>query len=117
MAMNVYTIAAGAAFADLLAHGVMEQAGATRDPLALADVTILVPTRRAVRTLNESFARTTGAAAILPQIRPLGDVDEDDLLFDAAPDDLLLPRAIDPVRRRLVLASLVGRWDRARHGG
>ena len=47
-------------------------------PLALADVTVFVPTRRAARALRKIFAeRLGGAAAILPVVRPLGDVDED----------------------------------------
>ena len=115
--MNVFTIPAGTAFADLLARGVIEQAGIDRSPFALAEITILVPTRRAVRTLQESFARTLGGAALLPQIKPLGDIDEDEILFDAGADDLSLPPAIEPVRRRLLLAALVERWDRAAHGG
>jgi ATP-dependent helicase/nuclease subunit B len=115
--MNVFTIPAGTAFADLLARGVIEQTDIARDPFALADITILVPTRRAVRTLQESFARELGGAALLPQIRPLGDVDEDEILFEAGADDLSLPPAIDPVRRRLLLASLVEQWDRARNNG
>jgi ATP-dependent helicase/nuclease subunit B len=117
MAMNVFTIPAGAAFADLLVRGVTDKIDLVRQPFALADVTILVPTRRAARTLQESFARNLGGSALLPQIRPLGDVDEDELLFDAGAEDLTLPPVIDPVRRRLLLAALVERWDRARHDG
>jgi ATP-dependent helicase/nuclease subunit B len=53
------------------------------DPLALADVTIYVPTRRAARELRRIFAeRAPGGSAILPLIRPLGEFDEDEALFD-----------------------------------
>ncbi|HEY5048998.1 MAG TPA: double-strand break repair protein AddB [Rhizomicrobium sp.] len=117
MAMNVFTIPPGAAFADLLARGAIEQADIARDPFALADITIFVPTRRATRTLREAFARALGGAALLPDIRPLGDIDEEKLLFDATAESLSLPQAIDPVRRRLLLAALIGRWDRARNDG
>jgi ATP-dependent helicase/nuclease subunit B len=116
MAMNVFTIPAGTAFAELLVRGVLEKID-TRDPFALADTTILVPTRRAVRTLSDSFARNLGGSALLPQIRPLGDIDEDELLFGMTSEDFSLPPVVDPVRRRLQLAALVERWDRARHGG
>jgi ATP-dependent helicase/nuclease subunit B len=115
--MNVFTIPAGTAFADLLARGVIERAGADRTPFAFADMTILVPTRRAVRTVQESFTRALGGAALLPQVRPLGDVDEDEFLFDTGSDNLSLPPAIEPVRRRLLLAALVERWDCVAHGG
>ena len=52
------------------------------DPLALADATIFVPTRRAARQLRAEFAARAGGTAILPTIRPLGDVDEDLDFFD-----------------------------------
>ena len=52
------------------------------DPLALADALVLVPTRRAARTLREAFAEALGGAALGPRIRALGDVGEDDIVFD-----------------------------------
>ncbi len=115
MIPNVFTIAAGKPFAETLARGVIEMAG--MEPLALADATILLPTRRAVRTMGETFAKLSGGAALLPQLKPLGDVDEDDILLDPASENLALPPSMTPVRRRLLLAALVQRWDRARHGG
>ena len=42
---NVFTIAAGAPFADTLARGLIARMGS--DPLALSEVTIYLPTRRA----------------------------------------------------------------------
>jgi ATP-dependent helicase/nuclease subunit B len=115
MSANVFTIAAGTAFAETLARGVIERTGAD-DPLALADATIFLPTRRAARTLSETFARVLGGAALLPQIRPLGDADDDDFAFDPAGEDMALPPSIAPVRQRLLMATLVLRWDRAKHG-
>ncbi len=44
---NVFTIPAGVSFVDALADGLMAQAGP--DPMALADATVLLPTRRAPR--------------------------------------------------------------------
>jgi ATP-dependent helicase/nuclease subunit B len=86
------------------------------DPLALADATIYLPTRRATRALGETFAKVLGGAALQPSIRALGDVDADEFLFDAEADDLTLPPAIAPIRRRLLLATLVKRWDEKRGG-
>ena len=111
---NVFTIAAGENFAETLARGLIETLG--DDPLALADATIFLPTRRAVRTLSETFARMLGGAALLPRLYPLGDIDEDTLLFDPASEDLSLKPAIAPVRRRLLLAHLVRRWSKAKRG-
>ena len=114
MRAGLYTIPAGVPFAETLARGLIEQMGAEHDPLALSSATIYLPTRRAVRTLAETFARVLGGAALLPDIRPLGDIEDDELLFDAALEDLTLPPAIEPVRRRLLLATLVHRWAEQR---
>src|SRR6185312_7042860 len=78
---------------------------------ALPETIIYLPTRRAARTFGEAFARVLGGAALLPQFRALGDADEDELLFDAIEDDLELPPAISPIRRQLLLASLIRQWS------
>src|SRR5882672_12545417 len=55
---------------------------AGRDPLALAGATLYLPTRRACRLARDLFLDATGAdAAILPRIIPIGDIDEDELVF------------------------------------
>ncbi|MBS0471222.1 MAG: double-strand break repair protein AddB [Proteobacteria bacterium] len=111
MAGRVYTIPPSAPFADSLARGLIRQHG--ENPLALADITIYLPTRRAQRTFGDAFARALGGAALLPRFKALGDADEDELMFD---DDALdIPPAISPMRRTLLLASLVRRW--AQTGG
>lgn len=107
---GLFTIPAGVAFADSLARGVIGQVGDASDPLALSRVTIYLPTRRAARTLAEAFARALNGAALLPDIRVLGDADEAEIFFDPSTDDLAFPPPIDPVRRRLLLATLVRRW-------
>lgn len=113
---NVFTIPAAAPFAQTLVDELIRQLNAKTDPLALSRATIYVPTRRAVRSLGETFAQAAGGAALLPDIRPLGDIDEDDLLFDAASEDVELLPAISTVRRRLLLATLIVRWQRNRDG-
>ena len=108
---NVLTIAASLPFAETFARGLIARLGADRDPLVLSTATIYLPTRRAARSFADTFARVLGGAALLPDFRPLGDVDEDEFLFDPGADDLDLAPAIDPVRRRLLLATLIKRWD------
>jgi ATP-dependent helicase/nuclease subunit B len=77
-------------------------------PEALADALVLLPTRRAARALAESFLKAADArAAILPQIRVLGDLDEGEPPFEAGGLGLDLPPAITPHRRRFELAGLV----------
>ncbi len=99
----------------MLAKGLLTRISA--DAMALADVTIYLPTRRAARSIAEVFAREAGGAVLLPEFRPLGDVDEDELLLDGSSDDLGLTPAIAPLRRRLLLATLIRRWSHARDGG
>lgn len=98
---RVYTIPAGVAFADALAAGIMTRAG---DPLALAAITILLPTRRAVRAMTDAFLRVNeGKALLLPRLLALADIDGD---FDGL-GTADIPAAIDPLERRLILARLI----------
>ncbi|CAH2397318.1 double-strand break repair protein AddB [Mesorhizobium ventifaucium] len=84
------------------------------DPLALADATIYVPTRRAARALRGVFVDRLGSrSAILPVIRPLGEFDEGEAAFEAdasAAIDLAPP--IAAIERLLLLAPLVRAWKR-----
>jgi ATP-dependent helicase/nuclease subunit B len=107
---SVFTIPSGIDFAHALCEGVIERCGS--DPLILSDVLLLVPTRRAARSLREAFAEALGGAALIPRIRALGDVDDEELTFDAGDD--VLASAISPLRRRLLLATLVQRWGEGR---
>lgn len=112
---TLYSIPAGAPFVDVLATGI--RALTKNDPHALARVTVLLPTRRACRALSDAFLRqSTGQALLLPRLRPLGDLDEDELalsqpldenLANDMPGSLSLPPAISGIRRRLLLARLV----------
>lgn len=106
MAANVLSIAASAPFAETLAKGLIARLGP--EPLALADATIYLPTRRAARTFGDAFARVLGGAALLPRFKALGDVEEDEFLFEA--DALELPPAIAPIRRKLLLMAMIRKW-------
>ena len=89
------------------------------DPLALASATIYVPTRRAARELRSVFvaelsAGGTGRAALLPSIRALGDVDDDEGFFEeAVPELLSLAPVIGSTERTVALAQLVLAWIRS----
>lgn len=103
--VGVSTIPAGVPFVDALAKGLLAEAKG--DALALADMLVLLPNRRACRTLREAFWRARdGRAMVLPTIQPIGDLDADDLLIDAE-SELDLPPAISPLRRRLLLTRLL----------
>jgi len=84
------------------------------EPMALAGVTIYVPTRRAARRLRSIFVeRSSVRSAILPVIRPLGEFDEDDAAFDASGAGAIeLPPPIPALDRLLHLAELARAWKR-----
>ena len=107
---TLYTVPPNVSFVDALASGLLAGRALPLDPgdpLALSRLTILLPTRRACRSLRLAFLRTApGRALLLPRIRPLGDIDEDEpSLGDEA--DEALPDAISPLERRLLLARLI----------
>ena len=102
---SVFTIPPGEDFVAALARQMMAETA--DDPLALSAMLVLLPTRRATRALREAFlALSGGKPMLLPRMRPLGDVDEDDPSFadEPSPD---LPPAIPELRRRLLLARLI----------
>ncbi len=107
----IYSIPAGVPFLDALAAGILEQVGAS--PEALPQVNVLLPTRRACRSLTEAFLRLSdGKPMLLPKMTPLGDIDEDELAL--AGDDGLggeaafdIPPAISGLRRQLLLSRLI----------
>lgn len=111
---GLYTIPPGVPFVDALAAGLLADAG--DDPLALADHTVLLPTRRACRALREAFLRRSGGRPLLlPRMRPVGDVDPDDLGLGEEPglEQLDLPPAIAEPRRLLLLARQILRREEA----
>ncbi|MGB5093269.1 MAG: double-strand break repair protein AddB [Parvibaculum sp.] len=118
--LTLYTMPPGAAFLDHLARTLLADPtlrGRFSSETRLEDVTILLPTRRAVRALADAFLRAgDGKAMILPGITPLGDIDEDELLLDPvglAEETLDLPPAIPPLMRQMRLARLIlDYWER-----
>ncbi|RZJ75345.1 MAG: hypothetical protein EON88_36885, partial [Brevundimonas sp.] len=88
-----FTIPAHRPFLADLARGVL----AGLDPAAperLADGVILLPNRRAARALSDAFAEIgADRPLLLPQIRPLGDIEEDEPPF--APGDIGLDLGLD----------------------
>ncbi len=75
---------------------------------ALADHLILLPSRRACLELRDTFLRLSPAPALLlPRLQPVGEVDLADLPLPLLAEDEASPPAIDPLRRRLLLARLV----------
>jgi ATP-dependent helicase/nuclease subunit B len=121
--MHVFTIPASAPFlrtlVDALLDGRLVEGYAPRHaPELLADATLYLATRRAVRSVREIFLEALGTdAVILPRIVALGDTDEEELSFAQAalPEgfpDLDIPPALDGLTRRLQLSVLIAAWAR-----
>ncbi|WP_367160577.1 double-strand break repair protein AddB [Kozakia baliensis] len=107
--MSIVTIPNDQPFLDAIAQRWLEGPGLTHDESGL----IVVPGRRAARSLMEAFLRQLdGEAALLPRIVPVGDVDEDELAVSGA-EALKLPPAVEPARRMATLAAMVLRADGA----
>ncbi len=109
---RLYTIASGAHFLDTLAAHLLTIADG--DPLRLASIRVLLPTRRAGRALAEAFLRRSGGGAmVLPRVIPIGDVDEDELsIADAGVPSgggaaVDMPPAIANLHRQALLARAV----------
>ncbi|MEE8258209.1 MAG: double-strand break repair protein AddB, partial [Sphingomonadales bacterium] len=102
---NVFTIPAGVSFIEALIEGIgqIQKEGS----FAPQDLTIFLPTRRAIRIFQQHITmRNKGHATLLPTLRALGDVDEDDLSLSNLANleqDLLLAPAISPLKRTFLL--------------
>ncbi|HEX5794942.1 MAG TPA: hypothetical protein VFY19_03805 [Geminicoccaceae bacterium] len=103
--MSVASIPIGLPFVDALAAGLLAEVEGER--AALAEVRVLLPTRRACRSLGEAFLRRAGGRPLLlPRIQPIGEVEADELLLDGTLE-LALPPPIGGLRRQLLLARLL----------
>ncbi|MCF6216182.1 MAG: double-strand break repair protein AddB [Emcibacter sp.] len=118
-APELYTLASHTSFVDGLVRGIRKRFG--DDPLTLSDVLILLPNRRAVRSLRDAFLRASGGKSlILPRIEPIGDVDEDDLFLSGNlmqttwETDLAPP--IPPFMRQMLLMDIINRWSHKSEG-
>ena len=123
MKPNIYTVPPGegllSSLARALFNGDLPVAGGPKpDVLNLQDVTLLLPTRRAARALQDAFLAASGARALLmPRIRPISEGEEELTLLSGlaglttlGTGALDLPPAVSPLERTLTLMQLVQRW-------
>ena len=107
---NVWTCGAG--LIEALARKVLAGFPLSPGDHDLSRWTILVPTRRAARTLEKRLFDLSGQTAmLLPKVRPIGDTDED-LLDDVFPDEGL-PEALPRMGQLFLMLSLVDEWAAA----
>lgn len=123
---SIYTVPPGEAFLDMLAAAILRgdlPVAGGRPPTAieLPEITLLMPTRRATRALQEAFLRAgQGRAMLLPKIIPIAEGQEDLTLLSgiASVDSLAgsaesVPPAVSNMERLLVLTQLVMHWSQA----
>jgi ATP-dependent helicase/nuclease subunit B len=102
MTLNLFTINAHTPFLDAIAAAWLARES---DPLRRADGLILLPTRRAARSLADAFLRLSeGRPLLLPRITAFGALDEMPLALAGALD---LPPAVAPMARLSALTRLV----------
>ncbi|GJE57272.1 double-strand break repair protein AddB [Methylobacterium thuringiense] len=117
---HIFTIPPGAPFLPTLADALVSGrlvGDVGGDPIALAAVTIYLPTQRAVPALSAILSARLGGATLLPRMIPLGEADEAELDLAASPLLETAAQALNPampaLERRLILARLVQRWGKA----
>ncbi|NJC40802.1 ATP-dependent helicase/nuclease subunit B [Brevundimonas alba] len=102
-----YAVEARRPFLEDLAAGVLDWLG-EHPPEALSDAVILLPNRRAARAFTSALSRLAGdRPVLLPQVRPLGDLEEDEPPFAPGELGLDLPPAIAPLTRRFEMARMI----------
>jgi ATP-dependent helicase/nuclease subunit B len=121
---RVFTVPPGRPFLQAIADAILKgdlpaTGGAPPDPLSLPDITLLLPTRRATRAMQEAFLAAGGGRAMtLPRIRPISEGEDDVTLLTGlaageAMGSLELAPAVSEIERRLVLTQLVMKWSEA----
>lgn len=109
--VEIFSIPVHRAFADALAAGLI--ARFADGALGLAEGMVLLPSNRARSAVQAAFVRAGGDGLLMPRLAVIGDADLDEnvaLALDALDADTPLPPAIDPLRRRLLLAGLIERY-------
>ena len=102
-----YAIPAHRPFLEDLAAGVLAWLGEL-PPETLSDATILLPNRRAARAFTGALSKLAqGRPVLLPQVRPLGDLEEDEPPFTPGALGLDLPPAIPALTRRFEMARMI----------
>lgn len=118
--MTLFSIAPHTPFLPCLVDAVMDgrllRGWDRTGPFWLSDVTIILPTRRALDKLAEAFAEHPDYGGMLPDLRTFGGeaADEEPFLppFEAEKD----PKPAGPLHRRLVLSRLVAGWAHTDQG-
>ena len=106
---RIFNIPASLSAVDVLAEKFLAEYA--QDPLALSDVLMLLPNRRAAKALSDAFVRQRGLVpTLLPKMVPIGDVEEDELFltgFDFSESLTSLAPAIERNERLLLFTKII----------
>lgn len=109
LSRHLYNVSLSNCFVDTVVARLLSEYG--NNPLALADVLLLLPNRRAVKAMAEAFVRAQGMKpTLLPKMLPFGDVEEDELFLTGIENDnelLFLPPAIQRNERLLLFTKII----------
>ncbi len=106
MRNKIFNIGVSCSFADVLAERFLAEY--EQNPLELAAVTFLLPSRRACQTLREAFVRAKGLEpTLLPQMLPIGSFEEGELLLSGIDALSNLGKPISKLERQLLFVRLI----------
>ncbi len=107
--LKIYNVSSSDNFVETLAAKLLQEYSGNE--LELSEVLILLPNRRACRSLAEAFVRQKGMSpTLLPQMRAIGDVKEEELILsgiNSAEEFLNLPPTINDLERTMLFMRLI----------
>lgn len=114
---NIFSIPPTQPFLDCLASNLLNEYQNNLDELA--DILILLPTRRTCRNLQNSFLRISkGKSLLLPKIQPIGDVDAQELSLSLPNNHIFeLAPSISTIKRQLLISKLIAAKKPEQSGG
>ncbi len=101
--VGIYNIPAGYPFLESLAKQILKEHGS--DPFQFSKIEIFLPTRRACGQLQQAFLKANkNKSLLLPQISPLGDIEENDFT-----------PTVSPLKRLGLLTNLIENFAEKTH--
>ncbi len=106
---KIFNVSSSNCFVEVLAEKLLNDY--QNNMLELSKVLILLPNRRAQRSLSDAFVKLKGMTpTLLPQMRAIGDVSEDEIMLSGqnVQDEFVnLPEVIDPKERTMLFMRLI----------
>src|SRR3990167_2216595 len=108
---GIYNIPSEHSFLKALAAGLLHMV--EKDPLSLAHMQLYLPTRRACIEIKRTFKHLSPHKSfLLPQLTPIGDLDEDQEWLSSPQDEFNLKPVIPPFKRLGLFANLIHEYTK-----